>query len=234
MEDEYRDFSAMRIRVIGNCYETQFDQQNETEFTKKNRVLFLSNLMKCKGILEFIDACEVILQKNLSVHVSIAGIPYSDAFMSKKEIAGHFFRKYRDLKNRFPDQIDYLGVIKGDEKIRLLFESDIFVLPTWHPSEAFPLSIIEAMRAGNAIITTNFNFLPAIVKPENGILVSPKSSHEIADAIDTLLRDRGRLEQIQAYNREYAKREYNPEKYIKAVKAVITSVSSAGIKTCHT
>jgi len=223
MENEYADFPRMKVHVIGNCYEKQFEKIDDAPDTIGCRILFLSNLMKCKGILEFLDACEMILPKHPSAHVSIAVLTYSDALMSKRQLSALFFRKLGELKKRFPGRIEYLKVVKGEEKIRVLFESGIFVLPTWHPSEAFPLSIIEAMRAGNVIITTKHNFLPEIVKPENGILVSPKSSHEIAGAIETLLQDRERLEKIQAYNRNFAKREYNPEKYIKAVKSVITS-----------
>lgn len=227
MEKEYTDFPAMKVKVIGNCYEKQFDLHGEIELKNGSRILFLSNLMKCKGIFEFLDACGSILQKYTVTNVSIAGLPYGDAFLSRRQISDQFFTKFEELKNRFSGRIGYLGVVKGADKIKLLTESDIFVLPTWHPSEAFPLSIIEAMRTGNAIITTRHNFLPEIVKPENGILVTPKSSHEIADAIEQLLQDPVKLRQIQAYNRDFAKRKYNPEKYIEAVKSVISSAPSA-------
>jgi len=229
MEKEYADFPGMEIRVIGNCYESSFDEQDESMFQKKNRILFLSNLMLCKGILEFLDACEILLRNNPEIKIAIAGQFYSDAFMNRRSLADHFYRKYRELKNSFRDRIDYLRVVKGEEKIRLLFESDIFVLPTWHPSEAFPLSIIEAMRTGNAVITTRHNFLPEIVKPENGILVAPQSSEELARAMETLLNDPARLKQIQDYNRNYARKEYNPEKYITAVKSIITGYTHDSI-----
>gem|GEM_PF-734237 len=183
-------------------------------------VVYLSGLMKSKGILEFLDACEVVLQHRRDVTFTIAGLPCSDNFLGKRAIAELFFRKYGSLKKQFPDHIQYVGEITGQAKVEMLYGSDIFVLPTWHPSEAFPISILEAMRSGNAIVSTAHNFLPSLVKPENGILVNPHSISEIAEAIETLLRDPVRLQTIQQHNTAFAHKEYNQEKYVNAVRSV--------------
>ena len=63
MKNEYDDFPNMNIQVISNCYASDFDLQSGNLFQKKNRVVYLSNIMKSKGILDFLDACEVILTK---------------------------------------------------------------------------------------------------------------------------------------------------------------------------
>jgi glycosyltransferase involved in cell wall biosynthesis len=223
MKNEYDDFHNIKIRVIGNCYSKQFDSLNESLYKKKKRVVFLSNLMRSKGILEFLDACEIILKGEREIEICIAGMLYPDDFMDTKSISKVFYRKYGKLKMKNPEKIHYLGVVKGKQKIELLLGSDIFVLPTWYPPEAYPISIIEAMRAGNAIVATLHNYLPAIVKPENGILIKPKSNQEIVNAILCLLDDEVRLRNIQRYNRDYAISFYNQEKYVNAVKAVIFS-----------
>ncbi len=227
MRNEFSDFPAMKIRVIGNSYEKLFDLQEDTPLQQQSRlspniagVVYLSGLMKSKGILEFLEACEVVLQHRRDVTFTIAGLPCSDNFMKKKAISALFFRKYETLKKQFPDNIYYLGEITGQQKVELLYRSDIFVLPTWHPSEAFPISILEAMRSGNAIVSTNHNFLPSLVKPENGILVNQHSISEIAEAIETLLREPVRLQNIQQHNTAFARKEYNQEKYVNAVRSV--------------
>ncbi len=228
MRNEFSDFPAMKIRVIGNSYEKLFDMQDDTLMQQQFRVspnipgvIYLSGLMKSKGILEFLDACTLVLQHRRDVTFTIAGLPCSDNFMGKKAIAKLFFEKYGSLKKQFPDHIQYLGEITGRAKVEMLYGSDIFVLPTWHPSEAFPISILEAMRAGNAIVTTKHNFLPSLVKPENGILVNTHSKDEIAEAIETLLREPVRLQNIQQHNRAFARKAYTQENYIKEVKSVI-------------
>jgi len=61
--------------------------------------------------------------------------------------------------------IELLGPKYGDDKYRELLSSHIFVLPT--QNECFPLSILEAMSCGLAVISTHEGAIPNIV--ENGI-----------------------------------------------------------------
>ena len=67
--------------------------------------------------------------------------------MSLEDIKNAFNEKYELLRSQFSTRICYLGVVKGNEKSQLLFESTMFILPSYYPAEAFPISIIEAMRA---------------------------------------------------------------------------------------
>jgi len=226
MIDEFSDFPEMKIHVVRNCYVREFDDFNGPVMKTGNRIVFMSNLMKSKGIMEFLDAAEQLLRIHSGVIIDIAGLPYQDDYAGRKEMARDFDRNFKRLKSLYPGRIYYHGLKKGYEKLKFLFNSDIFVMPSWHPSEAFPLTIIEAMRAGNAIITTNHNFLPSIVKPENGIIVEPQCAEELTKAVITLVSDQDRLKMIQAYNRSYAREHYNQDLYVKSVSGIIFKNSS--------
>lgn len=221
MHSELEDFPKTKIECVANCYSQEFDTYPEHRIKSGFRILFLSNLMRSKGIIEFLDACVILLSACPEAQVVIAGMPYKDDNCSNKEIASLFFQRFNSFKQTYPGRVKYFGFVKGKMKLDILFESDIFVLPTWYPTEAFPLTIIEAMRAGNAIITTRHNFLPSIVKPENGIIVEPKKTEDLAIAMIDLLRDRKRLMEIQAYNRTYAQENYNQSIYINKVLGII-------------
>ena len=57
-------------------------------------------------------------------------------------------------------------------------------------SEGCPLSMLEAMAMGKAVIASRVAAIPEIVRHgENGWLVNPGSSAEIATAIQELSRD---------------------------------------------
>ena len=221
MKNQYSNFPKMNKVTVSNCYSKEMDV-SERGITKKERqILFLSNLMSSKGILEFLDACNVLLKNNEEIKVKIAGKLLADNYMNVKTISKSFYEKYYILKEIFQKRIEYLGIVNGDEKYRLLYESSIFVLPSYYPSEAYPISIIEAMRAGNAIVTTNHNYLPYIVKETNGIIIKSKSSEEIINSVEKLFGDNLELEKIQNNNMKEAKQKYSQDRYITEIKKII-------------
>jgi glycosyltransferase involved in cell wall biosynthesis len=68
---------------------------------------------------------------------------------------------------------------------------DIMVFPSLF-SEGCPISMLEAMALGRPIVASRVAAIPEILRHgENGLLVEPGSSSEIADAIRTLARDPG-------------------------------------------
>jgi len=90
-------------------------------------------------------------------------------------------------------------------------------LPSYYPTEAFPISIIEAMAASNAIVTTNHNYLKFIISEENGIIVNIKNSKEIYLALRRLLDDEKKLKQIQKLNYLKSNSEYKLESHINKI-----------------
>lgn len=222
MKDQYSDFPSMKVIAIANCYSKELDSF-EGKYKKRKQILYLSNLMASKGIFEFLKACEVILDQNTEFIVKIAGSPFTDSLMDKKTIKAIFDEKYKNLKDKYPGRIEYLGVIHGKQKCQVLYESSIFVLPSYYSTEAFPISILEAMRTGNAIITTNHNYLPYIINSENGKIIKKKSHEAIIEAINKLIESPSKLLSIQEKNRSLTKKKYTESKYIYSIKTVINT-----------
>lgn len=221
MQKQFSSYDNMKVEVIPNCYAIDMEKVDVNHELKKNQLLYLSNIMKSKGILILLDALPEILRKNEHLKVKIAGLPMSDHLSTTRDIEKKFYANYGKLKHLFPNQIYYLGLVQGNAKINLLIESSIFVLPTFYPTEAFPLSIIEAMRCGNAIITTKHNYLGDIIKEDNGILVAPNSVGALRSGIEKLLLDKDRIMKIQKQNVLEAKSKYSPAQYISNIKSVI-------------
>jgi glycosyltransferase involved in cell wall biosynthesis len=80
--------------------------------------------------------------------------------------------------------VKFLG--RRTDIAKQLGEMDVFVLPSlW---EGFPLVLLEAMAAGVPIVSTKVNGVEEIISnKEDGILVSPKDSEELAKGILNLL-----------------------------------------------
>lgn len=221
---QYSDFRNMKVVVISNCYSSEYLNSKVYLGQKKREVIFLSNLIYSKGIFIFLSAAKEILKQDKTVVVKIAGLPMGDSFMSEKKVKYKFQKISKILKEDFPNRFFYLGSVKGKNKEELLKNSSIFVLPTFYKTEAFPISIIEAMYFGNVIIATNHNYLKDIIGKENGFLINPKSVNNLVSQTLFLLRNKNLCRKFQNHNHTVAKEKYNPNAYNSNLKRVIVNL----------
>lgn len=220
MKSQFKDFKDMNIEVVSNFYDKELELEQKVKDKNNINVLYLSNIIKSKGIFELIGAFKELSKKYENMYLNIAGDFMGDEYLSGSEVKKQFLEKIKHIS-----KINYLGKVYGGEKVKLLQGSDIFVLPSYYRSEAFPISIIEAMKCGNVIITTNYKYLPEIVNSKNGILVEPKSVDSLINGMNTILEDNEILIDIQEYNKKEAKEKYSLDKYIdKLNKIVLESI----------
>lgn len=136
------------------------------------RVAFIGNLVPTKGLYELVEACT-----RTDVRLDIIG-PGSDVVVSHiKEMAGEKLNKSIFIHGRLPNS----------EAVKFMHEVDIVALPTYYPSEAFPISIIEAMSLTKMVISCPRAAVQDMLTDLNGkpcgMLVKPKSADAIAEAI---------------------------------------------------
>lgn len=91
------------------------------------------------------------------------------------------------------DNIRFIGPRDDVERILPVF--DVYTLPS--ESEGLPLSLLEAMAAQRCIVATSVGGVPTALEEGNcGVLIPPKDSTALADAVIGLLRtpeERNRL-----------------------------------------
>lgn len=153
-------------------------------------VCFTGRLIKEKGILNLIDAINLINQdvkNSLPIYLLIAG-------------TGELDEKITGLVNK---NIIWMGQLDHQEVIGLLKESDIFCLPTVYP-EGFPTSVLEAAAARCYIITTTYGgSKELIISPDYGCILDDNSPDKICMAINRVLYDNQykKNAEINAYHR---------------------------------
>jgi glycosyltransferase involved in cell wall biosynthesis len=219
MKDQFSDFEDIKVEVVPNFYDKELDKKLVEKNNQNINLVYLSNIMSSKGIFELIDTFERLSQKYDNIYLNIAGGYIADEYMCIDEVKQKF---ENDISKN--DRIKYLGKTFGEEKVKLLQSSDIFVLPSFYKSEAFPISIIEAMVCENAIVTTNYKYLPEVVGKENGVLVEPKNVDSLADGIESLLLEIGSLRKVQLYNKKEAQQKYSLKKYIDNLKKIVLGI----------
>ena len=135
---------------------------------------YVGNLLPTKGVLELVQA---VAQCPKDTTLSVIGLGAEDFVNKLKETAG----------NRLDTNIKFLGRLPNEQAVKRMEEIDIIALPTYYSGEAFPISILEAMSRGKLVISCQRAAIPdmltAIDGTQCGVLVSPKSSEELRDAI---------------------------------------------------
>lgn len=150
----------------------------ETDISKV-KILFLSNLLKVKGVFFLLNACRILKDKGLNFKCFFVG---AEGDISVKE----FEDKLSTLN--ILDVVSYKGPKYNEEKEKEYAEADIFVLPSY--VETFGLVNVEAMQFSLPVVSTFEGGIPDVV--ENGItgfLVPPKNASALADKLEILIND---------------------------------------------
>ncbi|MCF7455155.1 glycosyltransferase family 4 protein [Vibrio sp. A1-1] len=214
MKDQYDIYRQMNVVSISNCALPISDlPRKRTDYLK---VLYLSNIMYSKGIFLLIEAVDSLIKSGAKVQLSIAGEPMGDEYKDKDDVQIEFERAIRNKP-----YVEYMGTVTGTKKDQLLIDSDVFVLPSFYKTEAQPISIIEAMLAGSAIITTNHNYLADMVTSNIGCVIGTRSTKEIELSLLSLIDHPDKLNQVCRYNKSYAKKYYSLERYVKDISIVL-------------
>lgn len=139
------------------------------------RILFLGRLGARKGVPELVDALSMIAQ-NHTWHATIAGDGEIEQTRLKIDRLG------------LTDRVTLPGWVGPTEVAELLSRSDVLVLPSYN--ENLPMSVIEGMAAGLAVIATPVGAVEdIIIDGETGLLVPVGDAGAIADAIRSLIDD---------------------------------------------
>ena len=201
---------------ISNNLETQklkiFLLQNyidlsKINFIKKNdlpfKVLFFGRLTEKKGIFEFLKIIELFSIKN------IKNIKF--LFVGPKD--EKFFLKFLDKINQY--KINHLVEIRDkieifEEKKKLFYESDIFVLPS--KDEADSISVKEALAFGRpVVISNNCKFNSNFENKEFVKLITKFDKEKYFDAIMEFYNDKIKLIDNGEKIHSYAKNNYSIE-----------------------
>lgn len=107
-----------------------------------------------------------------------------------------------------------LGWMNDPEKMtQVLNAADVFLMPSL--AEAFGMMAVESMACGTPVIVFEGTALPSVVKaPRGGIAVPARDSDALRAAIESLINDSARYQELVRNGLEIVQQEYTIEKYI--------------------
>lgn len=222
MKGQYSRYPNMDIKVIPNFYDPTevftFETKERKAPNQHLNVLYLSNIMCSKGILDLIQACELYAATGRRIKLKIAGSPVGDHLMSASQIEAA-------VNSRLSDFISLEGVVVGHQKAKLLNWAHVLCLPTYYPTEAQPISLIEGLAAGCYLISTRQGFIESIYNEQSGCFVDAMSPESICSALIRATSLGIEFDLISNRNSAVARDKFSIEKYIKSIKKCITQES---------
>ena len=141
-------------------------------------VVMASRLLKDKGVLEFIEAANILCDRGLSVEMRLIGTPDPGNPTSVTQ---------QELDQWAAEgQIELLGYRKD---IAMQYAAaNIVCLPSYR--EGLPKSLVEAAACGRSIVTTDVPGCRDAITPNvTGLLVPVKDPEALANAIQVLIEN---------------------------------------------
>jgi len=110
---------------------------------------------------------------------------------------------------------------------------DICVLPSF--GEGMPMTVLEAMAAGRAMIATRVGEIPHVITDgENGLLVEPKDPGGLRDAIHKLLYDTELRQKLAKNGSRHIRDNFSFERMTQAYLEIYGGLAKATPSNMHT
>jgi glycosyltransferase involved in cell wall biosynthesis len=177
MKNRILQLSAVpdKVYIIPNGVSIDDFQVNQV-FLEKNPddepyILYLGGLRKIKGVDILLRAFSIIKKDFPRLKLKIAG--------DGKEINN---LKALSVELGISEHIDFLGIVQGVHKIKLLQNAVFLACPSRY--ESFGIVILEAFASGIPVIASKVGGMPDIINDgENGFLVEPENPQQLAKKI---------------------------------------------------
>lgn len=139
-------------------------------------IAFAGRCTAQKGLLDLLDAAASIAAREPGLRIECAGEGDLEALRREARARG------------LGERVTLHGWIGPRERDALLARAAIFVLPSH--AEALPMSVLEAMAAGCAVVATRVGGIPDLIEDGvSGLLVPPAAPERLAAALAALLAD---------------------------------------------
>jgi phosphatidyl-myo-inositol alpha-mannosyltransferase len=140
-------------------------------------ILFIGRLEERKGLIHLLKAYHRLRKRKVDARLLVCG-------------AGPKLREYKRFVGlRGIRDVEFLGRVSDDEKVRYFASADIFCAPNTG-QESFGIVLLEAMAAGVPIVASDIHGFKRVVERNvQGLLVEPRNPRALAAALYTLARD---------------------------------------------
>lgn len=175
---------SKKFTIIPNPIDTALFQADKDSY-KEKVILYFGSLIRKKGLLELPLIFNEVIKNNSEVKLILVGKDVSDIVSGNSST-------WKMMQELFSEEaiknVEYLGSVSYKDIKERIQKSTVCVFPSF--AEAFPVSWLEAMAMGKAIVASNIGWADEMIdNEENGFLVDPKDHILFAEKINVLLEN---------------------------------------------
>ena len=210
-----KESSDKIIRIYNGIDVNRFkpgDDAPDSPFT----ILAVARLVEKKGLVDLIEACRYLRDRELSFRCWIVG-------------KGKLRRTLQELVDKWKlgDTVELLGAHSQDQILERYHQANLFVLPcivgTDGNRDGLPVSIVEALACGLPVVTTPVTGIPEAVRHEhNGLIVPEQNPRLLANAIQKLIIDRDLYARLRQNTRASVLERFDLRKTVNELLNAIT------------
>jgi glycosyltransferase involved in cell wall biosynthesis len=204
-----------RIEIVPNATFAPRPPASDRSGTGPVHILFLGEIGPRKGVPELIKA--------------LAGVPRDGAWRATLAGNGAVDETRSEVARLGLDaKVTVRGWAGPQEVEGLLRDADVLVLPSHH--ENLPMSVIEGMAHGLAIVTTPVGAVPdIIVSGETGLLCPPGDSEALAEGLRAVIADAALRERLGRAARAIHREHLDAPAFVHRLKSVWAGAAAAPV-----
>jgi glycosyltransferase involved in cell wall biosynthesis len=167
------------------------------------RILTVSRFVEKKGLPYAIEAVSRVVDQFPDLEYHIVG-------------SGEMEHKIRDQIDEcgLNDTVELLENVSDEQLVTEFDEASCFLLPCIVAEsgdrDGIPVALMESMAMKTPPISTNVSGIPELIDHrKNGLIVQPKQTDQLAEAISSLLSDPTKQQRFAEAGREKVRQEFN-------------------------
>lgn len=217
LSDSWKDYiqgiaPRSRVIVVPNYVDSAKGGSERKNGGSSTALLFLGVLGNRKGIYDLLDAFTEVARQHPDVTLYIGGngeVEQVDQAIMRHGLEG---------------RAQLLGWVAGSKKEKLLAQAEVFVLPSYN--EGLPVSILEAMSRGVAVLSTTVGGIPQLVRDgKDGFLIEPGDVAALTERLNLLCGDAVLRKKMGSAARERVMAEFSKDAVLPMLHALYTELA---------
>jgi glycosyltransferase involved in cell wall biosynthesis len=194
-----------KVKVLPNGVDLgRFAPSSRDGKQEESKVLFFLGLLdkyhRYKGLEELLEAIVLVRERIPAVKLIVGG-------------GGELLNEYKKMAEclGISKNVEFPGFIADEELPDYYHNCDAFILPSLSSDqEGFGIVLLEAMACGRPVISTDIvGVAKDVRRTGSGIIVKPRDSNVLAQAIMEILKDEGMAEEMGRKGRSLVEEKYD-------------------------